>query len=379
MNIYYFTFMTSEELSKYNLFVSPASDSKSNYIVKKLDNIIPKYEVITMAETLNKYGTFKSISFPIYKNGKIKTITTYGRNNRIIKKIQYLLRPLQVYFLLRKLGQDDIVIYYHSLWMDRIFLKAKMRRKFTLILELEVMYQDINRCTRKQIKYENEIIHIADGYILATSELSKLVDNKKYVICNGDYTFKKNYTENKCIDKIHCVYAGTFDSAKGGALAAVESARYLDSRYHIHILGFGSDKDKKILLERIACVQKVTECIITYDGLKKGDEYIRFLQSCQIGLCTQNPNDKYVTTSFPSKILTYLGNGLLVVSGKIPTVIDSEVGELVNYYDVQTPESIANSIMKVNTDRINNVNDKLKLLDEKFENDFFKLLKGIKR
>ena len=88
MNIYYFTFMTSEELSKYNLFVSPASDSKSNYIVKKLDNIIPKYEVITMAETLNKYGTFKSISFPIYKNGKIKTITTYGRNNRIIKKIK---------------------------------------------------------------------------------------------------------------------------------------------------------------------------------------------------------------------------------------------------------------------------------------------------
>ena len=77
--------------------------------------------------------------------------------------------------------------------------------------------------------------------------------------------------------------------------------------------------------------------------------------------------------------MTYLGNGLLVVSGKIPTVIDSEVGELVNYYDVQTPESIANSIMKVNTDRINNVNDKLKLLDEKFENDFFKLLKGIKR
>ncbi len=149
MNIYYFTFMTSEELSKYNLFVSPASDSKSNYIVKKLDNIIPKYEVITMAETLNKYGTFKSISFPIYKNGKIKTITTYGRNNRIIKKIQYLLRPLQVYFLLRKLGQDDIVIYYYSLWMDRIFLKAKMRRKFTLILELEEMYQDINRCTKE--------------------------------------------------------------------------------------------------------------------------------------------------------------------------------------------------------------------------------------
>ena len=90
---------------------------------------------------------------------------------------------------------------------------------------------------------------------------------------------------------------------------------------------------------------------MTYDGCFSGREYIEFIQHCDIGLCTQDPNAAFNATSFPSKILSYMSNGISVVSAKVPVVVDSPVGDLITYYDVQTPEEIAKAILKVNLER----------------------------
>lgn len=52
--------------------------------------------------------------------------------------------------------------------------------------------------------------------------------------------------------------------------------------------------------------------------------------------------------SFPSKIITYMANGLRVVSANIRSVKSSLVGEYLTYYDNNTPEDIAKAIMTIN-------------------------------
>lgn len=169
-----------------------------------------------------------------------------------------------------------------------------------------------------------------------------------------------------------------FDPTKGGAAAAA-AAEFLPEKYHVHILGFGTEEQKKQLQELIASVQKKTKCTLTYDGLKGGEEYIQFLQKCHIGLCTQIPDAKYTETSFPSKVLVYLANGLRVLSVRIPAVENSAVGGILYYYDNQSPQEIANAIMSIPMEEGYNSRQLLNQLDKDCENNLKRLMGIIER
>lgn len=173
---------------------------------------------------------------------------------------------------------------------------------------------------------------------------------------------------------IHCVYAGTLDSRKGGAAAAVAAAEYLPSNYHVHILGFGSEKEKNGMRDSVAEIALKTKARVSYDGLLSGERYIRFIQSCDIGLSTQDPSAAFNTTSFPSKILSYMANGLRVVSIRIPAVEKSNVGNMLYYYDKQTPIEIAKAILSVNVQDGYDSRETIMELDKKFQKEIKKLL-----
>ena len=151
-------------------------------------------------------------------------------------------------------------------------------------------------------------------------------------------------------DKIHVVYAGTFNPTKGGAAAAVAAAEFLSDKYHVHIIGFGSEQEKDSVIKQINETKKRTACEITFDGLKLGEEYTLFLQKCDIGLSLQNPDSVYNETSFPSKVVSYLSNGLRVVSIRIKALETSAVDGIITYYDCQDPKEIAKAIMKIKID-----------------------------
>ena len=177
--------------------------------------------------------------------------------------------------------------------------------------------------------------------------------------------------------KIHCVYAGTLDPRKGGAIASAESALFLNENYHIHILGFGNEKEKAEMLNTIDSISKKSKAKITYDGLLSGEEYIKFIQSCDIGLSTQNPNAKFNDTSFPSKILSYMANGLRVVSVRIPVVEESGIGKCVYYYDEQTPENIAKAIKSIDFSEEYDSRKAIGVLDKAFICNLKTMLKGL--
>ena len=134
----------------------------------------------------------------------------------------------------------------------------------------------------------------------------------------------------------------------------------------MHILGFGSDDEIKMMKDKIEEVNAKSEATVTYDGLLSGAEYTKFLQSCDIGLSTQNPDAAFNATSFPSKILSYMANGLRVVTIRIPAISDSGVGSSVYYYDTQTPQNIAEAIKSINLNDDYNGREIIVELDKQF-------------
>ncbi|MPM36796.1 hypothetical protein SDC9_83398 [bioreactor metagenome] len=224
---------------------------------------------------------------------------------------------------------------------------------------------------------EYKILNIANKYIFSTELLNKRLnkDNKQYSIIYGTYKEEKNLEYKISDNKIHIVYAGTFSIQKGGAFSAIESAAYLPSNYHMHIIGFGNNDEKSKLLNRINELSEVTKATITYDGLLSGEEYIKFMQKCDIGLSTQNPDSIYNLTSFPSKILSYMANGLRVVTIRIKAVELSAIGNSVFYYEEQTPKAIAETIMSIDLNKPYNSRKLIKMLDGAFVNSIRKLFK----
>ena len=165
------------------------------------------------------------------------------------------------------------------------------------------------------------------------------------------------------------VYGGTLDPAKGGGIAAA-AAEFLSENYHIHICGFG---DPSQIISIIQEVKKKSKAQITFEGELKGNEYKRFIQKCHIGLSTQNPNATFNDTSFPSKIFVYLSNGLKVVSIRIPVVVQSFVANNLFFYDRQTPEMIANAIIRASNETFSD-NNILNYLDKNFSVELKNLL-----
>ena len=226
---------------------------------------------------------------------------------------------------------------------------------------------------------ENFMFSAASSYIFSTELLNTEVnkDNKPYAICNGTYRAEPSLINEKIFNdkgKINCVCAGTFDPRKGGAAAAAAAAEFLPENYHIHILGFGNEAETKAMKDLINEIAKKSEASVTYDGLLSGEDYIRFIQSCDIGLSTQNPDAAFNATSFPSKILSYMANGLRVVSIRIPAIEGSAVGNYMYYYDEQTPREIAKAIMSVNTNDGYDGRKIISKLDQSFCCEIKKLL-----
>lgn len=339
-----------------NRKTSPAADTKMGYIINMMQEEGYEVEVISFCADNGRKDIFKKK--PGYKIKKkdvsIVFFTNYSSKYRVLRGIGRVIlwRKIRNYLCNQCMGEESKIIIYHSLGLLKVInLFDKKNKRF--ILEMEEVYADV--IGKKSIrKKEIDAAHKASGYIFPSQMLASEINNnsKPFVIIHGTYQVepdRKNIIFNKSRQEhdIHCVYAGTLDMRKGGAAAAVAAAEFLPRGYHIHIIGFGSNDEIKTIQRYIHEIAQKTKAKVSYDGLLTGEDYIDFLQSCDIGLSTQDPEASFNATSFPSKILSYLANGLRVVSIRIPVVEQSAVGNRLFYYEKQTPEQIAQAILKV--------------------------------
>ena len=375
--MFYIGFYADEKNSQNRRIVLSATN-KMKYIIDTIEKSGIKQQLVSFGMTLDKKGYPASLE-KISENVYLKQFKTFGRKNIFTKALDIYFSKLQlICYLLKNVKASDTLLVYHSPAYCKEIAFIKKIKKCKLVLEVEEIYGDVSgdKTLRKK---ELALCKRADAFVFPTDMLSSAVNfnNKPYVTIHGTYQVEEDRGCRFNDDKTHIVYAGTFDPRKGGAGAAVGAAEYLSEQYHIHIIGFGSERQKEDIIKSIADTNKKSAATVTYDGLLSGEEYIKFIQSCHIGLSTQNPSGVYNDTSFPSKILSYMANGLRVVSVDIPAVKTSAVGEHLNYYKNQTPKEIANAIIKTNLNDGYNGRGIIANLDNDFSKNIKKLLEEI--
>ena len=355
-----------------------SSVNKMNYICEALENNGYNTEIVSASGATEKKFC-KSKKVKLTDKTTLKLFSSLPRLNRIVSVIDRVILKTKLFlYMIKNTNKDSIVMVYHSLGYMSLVKRLKKLKGFKLIIEAEEIYGDVIG-DEKTSQKEYEFFKIADAFIFPTELLSEKVNTEKKpeVIIYGTYHIEKELPKLFSDGKTHCVYAGTLDPRKGGAIASAESALFLNENYHIHILGFGNEKEKAEMLNTIDSISKKSKAKITYDGLLSGEEYIKFIQSCDIGLSTQNPNGKYNDTSFPPKILSYMANGLRVVSVRIPVVEESGIGKCVYYYDEQTPENIAKAIKSIDFSVEYDSRKTIGVLDKAFICDLKTMLKGL--
>lgn len=343
--------------------------NKANYIIRALNDIGYDVDIVSASLTSSK-KRIKGSKTKLSENVSLTKLPAVKVGKGIRKIPAFLWRNIaMLIFLVFNTKRNEEIIVYHSLALMHGVKWAKRLKGFKLILEVEEIYNDVIKKSEKQRKKEIDFIGIADKYIFPTEMLNECLNkgSKPYTVIHGTYQTEPDRGERFGDDKIHVLYAGTLDTRKGGAAAAAETAAFLPDNYHIHILGFGGTEDVKNIKQIIENAGKKTKALVTYDGLLSGEDYIRFLQKCQIGLSTQNPYADFNATSFPSKILSYMANGLRVVSIRIPVVESAAIGGDMYYYNEQTPNKIAEAITAVDFNDEYDSRKKIKELDLEFK------------
>lgn len=355
---------------------SMAGVNKIDYICKALSANGFRVKIVSPSRTKNN-NFYKGKRVKINNSTELKLFPTFPWGNKLQKLFSLIIGDFMLFwYLLTKVKKNETILAYHSLDLRNCIRFAKKIKGFKVVLEVEEIYQDVVSCSHYTKRNEYKNIENADKFIFPTELLNEKINNagKPYSIIYGTYQVEENRKLKFDDGKIHVVYAGTFDPIKGGGMAAVAAAEYLSQNYHVHIIGFGSEKQTANILEEIAEISKKSKATITYDGLLKGEAYIQFLQKCHIGLSTQIPDAKYNETSFPSKILSYMSNGLRVVSVRIKAIERSKIGEKIYYYDKQEPEVIAKSIMSIDITEPYDSRELIKKLDGEFVQNIRNLL-----
>ena len=373
--IKYIAYFDTQDSEVKRNYVTSASN-KVEYIARRIASLGHQVEICSMSEVIeDRFRFFPSEEKKLTDDVTLHLFSSFGGNKSLLRKAKTLWHLLRFFFyLVSHCGKRESIVVYHSLGYFHTILWAKKIKKFRLILEVEEIYSDVSQMSNYWRNLEFKMFRTADAFIFSNDLLDAKINSKHKpsIVIYGTYQVEPKRVEKFSDGKIHAIYAGTFDHNKGGAQASIMAAEYLPENYHIHICGFGTDNDVADVQRLISEVRTISKATITYDGLKKGEDFIRFLQQCHIGLSTQNPSGEFNDTSFPSKVLTYMANGLQVVSIRIPAIEKSSVGRCISYYDIQDSENIARAIMSVHIDT--NPIVVLQRLDKQFKDELKHLL-----
>lgn len=360
--------------NKTNRNVTPSAITKGKYVASALASCSSEVEIVSLA-----YPTKDSqdeVYYQVSENVICHLFKGKYSNNRIIRYLNHKLYDKKIRkYLKQNVKKDDIIVVYHSLANMKLVKYIKKNITDKIVYEVEEIYGDVINDEKAKTK-ELKAFKNASSYIFSNDYLNSIINTKQlpYVTCYGTYEIPTLYKESFNDNLIHCLYAGTLAQNKG-ALNAINVAKYLPNNYLIHILGFGSEKDIADIKNAVNEVNNsygTTKVI--YEGLKLNEEYLKFIQKCQIGLCTQNIDAAFNTTSFPSKILSYMSNGLEVVGVNIAAIKNSKVGQYIQFYNVPDEKEIANEILNINLNNKTNNVDVVKELDKEFKEDLKDML-----
>lgn len=366
--IYYIAFYGKKGFRTSNL----AAEDKIDYICDSLVAIGKKIKIISNAKTSNgKYQKQDCIKKSC--NIEIVYFSSFPRINLLYKILDTIISTFQfVVYFLKNINPEDTVIVYHSLAYGNMINILHKIKRFHYILEVEELYQYIQANKSRYKQQEDAIIQHADGYIFSNKIIESRINSndKQFIVVNGVYKPKAQLNIKKREHSV--VYAGTLEPQKGIDYV-LKAAQFLPSYYEIHVAGFGTQKDIDHLETTIELENAKNGAKVCYDGSFKGDEYTQYLQSFKVGICIQDPDDTFNKYEFPSKIFSYISNGLHVVANDLSQLRESSIYPYLYISSTIEPEDIAMTIIKAFSDECTS---SVAILEE-LNNNFIKEIKGL--
>lgn len=348
--------------------------AKIDYISKTIAELGYDIELLSASNTLGDGCSAEEIS--VSPNFIISFLKGFRRKkNKLSRICSTVLFNINLLFnCLKMVKKNDTLIVYHSLALMWLVKIVKFIKSPKLILEVEEIYADVLN-NAKIKKRELEYFKIADSYLFCSDVLDNIVNTEKKpsAVIYGTYQVEEDRNVKRNDGKIHLLYAGTFSKQKG-VMTAISLASLLPCKYHIHILGQGNQAVMSKIQNKIDLENSAGKATVTYDGFLSGEDYIRFVQSCDIGLSPQNSNTTFNETSFPSKVLSYLSNGLRVVSVRLTPLEKSSVNYLLRYYIDDDKISLAETIQSIDITKSYNSRAIVQELDEKFKSKLTALI-----
>lgn len=339
--------------SKFRREGVPSATTKIDYIINVLNRLGYVVEIISKSGISSNKLVFDLGGSVQVGENVVRHFISLGCIKSPLRILSRWLNTLHFFlWLLLHTNQNEQIIVYHSLGYCKMLNLLRKIKHLCIIGEVEELFQDVYEQSKSVSRAEYEFINGCEKYLFPSILMNNRFNpsGKPVAIVHGIYKAEEKLEEKYSDGKIHVVYGGTFDPKKGGALVAAEIGRFLPENYVVHICGFGSEDDIHKIKGLIADVNANSDSETRFEGLLRGEDYTRFIQKCHIGLSTQNPAAAFNDTSFPSKILVYLANGLKVVSIRIPVVESCEVVDEISFYDVQAPEKIAEAVLRISLD-----------------------------
>ncbi len=352
-----------------NRFKNYAGEDKVDYICNALNSIGESVLVLSSSKTNAKHFA-KREKQHLFGTTDLLYFSSLPKKGMVFHAIDVIWGYLQLFiFILLFVQQSDTVIVYHSLGYRGLWSFLRKLKKFKYILEVEELYQSFKAANSSYKKHEKKVFRHPDAFLFSNQILADEInkDKKPAVIVNGIY--KSNHRKTGiCIKRV--VYAGSLEAQKGVDYI-IPVAEYLPPDYEIHIIGFGSASDIQRVKDKIDC----SSGNISYDGVFKGEAYIHFLQTCGIGLCIQDENDVFNKYEYPSKVFSYLSNGLQVVANDLIQLRQSEVFPYLHISKSKSAPDIAEAIINCSQCFLDTT-DVMEKLDHCFKQNLKLILRG---
>ncbi len=349
---------------------NPPSGQKQDYIIQTLVDIGYRVNYVSFSESRNN-------RFYRARKKKLSENVTFFLTPNVPGKYResFAFRWFSHLYAARQIKKGDILLVYHTNGMRNDLLRRLADRKgMKFVYEVEELYEYVHETVDEiKAKDELEFLQCPDAYLFCTQTLCERVNLKHlpYAVVEGYYRYVRSDIPKWNDGKIHCVYGGIIDAVKGGAIRAVRAAKYLPKNYVVHLLGYG---DIGSLKEEIEKNKSETVCDIAYEGLKNGQDYIKFISKCDIGLCLQDFSASYNAVSFPSKLVMYLSCGLRPIAPKIEQLTNSRLSENIVFYSEDTPQAIADAILQIDPDQTTGIREMMDRADKTFVADLRTLL-----
>ena len=326
----------------------PSVITKIDYIAQTVKATGKEVHLVSIAPSTK--GCFSGCQKTVDAQEKHIYLPSVMCSSRVLGKLCFVINQLLILcYLLKTVKKEDSLLVYHSLY-NRIWLNLYSRiARRDIILQIEDVFSELTPENKRFQTMEWNLLQRMKKCICVNDLVYQSLQHvPQKIVSYGSYLLPQNY-DIPPHEGIRLVYAGVIEQERKAAFLSVEAMEFLPPQYELHVLGFGSAEDLAALEAKIEAVNaKLGRQAVSYHGRLSGAQYWQFLQGCDLALSTHAYTEDSLASAnhtFPSKVLTYLANGLGVVAQKLNVLASSSVSDFFTFYENPNPVEIARAIL----------------------------------